>query len=147
MDFFDIHFTGDAPRKDMPDCIFGQICIGLFREKFLSDVTYWPRARYEQQWLDAALSIRTSSHGALITSICEPSSSDFVRWWALYREGSSVVVQEQICFLDELHDPFEPDRVEAFVRPRMTTSEDGQPISEWVTSVAAVEEFARRRAR
>jgi hypothetical protein len=147
MDIFDIYFMDDSSSADMPHCNIGEICIGSFREKFASDTTFWPRSRYEQQWIAAARQIMTAARAAMITSLVEPSSSNFVRWWALYRDGDSIAMQEQLCFLDELHESFDPERVGRYVRQRETISEDGQPISEWFTTVAAVSDFLKRRSR
>jgi hypothetical protein len=147
MNLFDIYFLNDVSGTDMPGYHSGEIRVGTFCENFVVDVSFWPRARYEQQWLSAAALIMTVDRAAMIVSLGEPSSSNFVRWWALYRDGDSVAMQEQICFLDELGTPFDPERVEKYVRPRETASEEGQPISEWYTTVTAISDFLKRRSR
>ncbi|XYH97992.1 hypothetical protein ACMHYB_61345 [Sorangium sp. So ce1128] len=147
MDIFDIYFLDESPGADLPGCQLGEICISSFREKFVSDVTFWPRFKYEQQWIAAAMRIMTGDRVAMITSLNEPSLSNFVRWWALYRDGNSIAIQQQLCFLEELREPFDPEVVDKFVEPRRTISEDGQSISEWYTTVAAISEFLTRRSR
>jgi hypothetical protein len=142
---FYFRFIPDDEGNPPPGCCFGEVCIGSFRERFLSDVTFWRRADYEKQWASAASSILSGDKTGLIVSLPDPSSANFVRWWAMYREGEVVFLQEQICFLDELSEKFDPDMVYKFVRSRETTSEDGQAISEWSTTVSAVRGFLDRQ--
>jgi hypothetical protein len=96
--------------------------------------------------LEAAHRVARGADGVFVTSITDPANSNFLRWWAAYRDGDAVVFQEQICFLAELSEEFNPERPEPALRPRETKSEDGQPRSEWVVDVAALIEFAVRRA-
>lgn len=152
MDEFDIYFLSAENRMPPPDdpevqgCRYGEIRIGSFRERFLSAVTFWSEARYEQQWIEAAKRILTDGKTALMSSVTEPASTNFVRWWAMYRDGETIVVQEQLCFLDKLTEQFDPEAVERFVSPRETISEDGEKISEWTTTVSAMRAFLDRRS-
>jgi hypothetical protein len=142
MDFFEIIFMpageSTAGRRR------GEIRVGSFSERFEADVSFWHESRYKSQWLDAAQRILVSDRAVLVTSISEPSSANFVRWWAMYRESESIVLQEQICFLNELAAPFDPERPEASLREREISSEDGEEISEWQTTTEAVRQFLTR---
>lgn len=142
---FDIRFVQDGEAGPPPGCCFGEIRIESFRELFVSGITFWGREDYERQWTGAASRILTGDRTAMIVSLSDPSSANFVRWWAMYREREVVFIQEQLCFLDELTEKFDPDMVDKFVRPRETTSEDGQAISEWSIAVSAVREFLERQ--
>lgn len=146
IDLLDIYFLNDAPRPSVPGCVFGEIRIGSFCERFASSVLYWSRARYEQQWISAAKHIIHGERAAMITSLEDPACSNFVRWWALYREVDSIVMQEQVYFLDEHPGPFDPELVHQHVINRETVSESGEPVSEWFTSVASIVDFLRRRS-
>ena len=46
---------------------------------------------------------------ALITSVGEPGTANFVFWWPLYADGETVRVQHHVLFLSE-HPEFELDR-------------------------------------
>nr|WP_281255210.1 hypothetical protein [Luteimicrobium subarcticum] len=80
----------------------------------------------------------------LVSSITEPSTSNFVFTWPLYRLANEVAVQNSIVFLDELMSPFDVDHPWRSVRPREVVDEDGNRISEWRVSVAAVQQFVDR---
>jgi contact-dependent growth inhibition (CDI) system CdiI-like immunity protein len=136
---FDIRFVDDegAPEKTR----FGEILIGSFRERFLSDMTFWTEAEYEGQWRDAVSQVVTLDKAALITSITEPSTTNFIRWWAMYRDGETVVFNDQVFFLSEAKEPFAAHATGRFVPERETVSETGQPISEWSTTTAALRAF------
>jgi len=62
----------------------------------------------------------------------------------MYRDRDIIYFQEQIRFLAELSEAFDPDAVEKFVLPRDTISEDGEAISEWSTTVSTVRDFLSR---
>ncbi len=142
MDRFSLEFI-DQDVGELAGCRFGEICIGVFRERFASDLTYWTAEKYERQWLDASSQIMITNKTAFITSITEPSASNFLRWWAMYREDDIIRLQEQLCFLDQLSGRFDPEHVARFVRDRSTFSA-GQKISEWSTTISSVREFVER---
>jgi CdiI N-terminal domain len=144
MNVFDISFVPSADPVD--GASRGEIRIGSFSERFAADLTFWGQARYERQWLEAAGRIVSHESAVFVTSVPDPASANFVRWWAMYREGEAVVLQEQICFLEELAGPFDPDRPERFLRERESVSEDGDEVSEWRTTVGAVRDFLARRS-
>ena len=147
MENFHICFISDAAGDAPPDgCRYGEIRIGPFRERFLSSLAFWDEAKYERQWVAAASHIMTADRAVMITSLTDPATSNFVRWWAMYRDGETIVFQEQICFLDELSEPFDAEAPEKSMRHRQTMSEEGQPISEWSAPVSAVRVFARKGA-
>ena len=141
---FDIRFIPDGTADSPSECRVGEVRIESFCERFVADVTFWRQAEYEKQWLDAALKIVGGDKTALIVSVSEPATANFVRWWAMYRNEHVIFVQEQIRFLDELSELFDPCAVERFVLPRETVSEDGELISEWSTTVSAVRDFIAR---
>lgn len=144
MTTFDIRFI-QAPNDEDPKLAWGEIQIGAFSERFRSDVSYWGTERYERQWLDAVSNLlRGHDRTALLTSLVNPETANFVRFWTLHRVGDAIAVQEQICFMDSLHEPFDPESVERFVPPRETVTEDGHRISEWSTTIASLQAFVDR---
>lgn len=124
----------------------GRVTVGEFEERFPMSLTYWGARQYEGSW---ARSMRVLVEGAddarscLVSSITDPVNSNFVFCWPLYRSGSTVYVQNSIIFLDELEEEFSPDEPWRFVEARSTVDEDGQEISEWQTTIAAVREALR----
>ncbi|AKT43573.1 uncharacterized protein CMC5_078060 [Chondromyces crocatus] len=145
MAFFDIYFLDDFYVAGMEGSYFGEICIGSFREKFALDSLFWSRDRYEQQWIEAARRIMTHDRAVMMASISDPATANFFRWWALYRDRDLIAVQEHYCPLAELDRPFSLDRPEESMQPRSTRSEDGVFISEWFTTVRAMQAFLERR--
>lgn len=144
MSKFNIRFIPNEDVDTRADCCYGELCIESLRERFVVDITFWERADYEKQWLRAALNIVDGDKSALIVSVTNPATSNFVRWWAMYRDQDTIYFQEQIRFLAELSDAFDPYAVEKFVLPRETVSEDGEAISEWSTTVSTVRDFLSR---
>jgi hypothetical protein len=142
---FDIRFLSDEEAPPPDGTAYGQITIGPFRERFQSDLSFWKRPDYERQWRDATSKILTSDRAAMITSMGDPVSANFIRWWPMYRDGEQIIMQEHLLFLDELNTPFDPEAAEKFVHDRRTLSEEGQPISEWTTSREGVRGFLAAR--
>jgi hypothetical protein len=143
---FDIRFTG-ALQYD-PDSRTssrrGQITIGEFTESFSSVLSYWNEASYLQHWCNAiARVVTTGRSSCLITSIADPSESEMLFWWPLYREGDRVYVQNGILLFAELTRPFDPANPYAVIPPRTMLNEEGQRVCEWVVSVCALESFVK----
>lgn len=121
---------------------WGEITIGPFRERFLSPLSYWSAADYERHWRQAAARIvQSPAPSCLITSMRDPAMANFIFWWVMYRAGDTVLVQNQILFLDNLSPPFDPDDPFSSISERRTVSEDGEEISEWSIPIKDVESF------
>lgn len=109
------------------------ITIGGFQERFESSVEFWSESQYELQWAKAVQRLLSgAAKSALITSITDPSSANFLVWWPIYKIGSSVHFQTHVLFLSELDRAFDPENPYQHIPQRATTSDDGEPISEWV---------------
>ncbi len=143
---FDIKFVRARAPLDQPDTQCGLICIGSLEESFISDLTFWSAADYERHWEAAAARILESERTALITSITDPATSNFIRWWPMYRQGDSVIFREQVLFLQGLPEPFDAGHLEKFVEPRGPIGPD-EPISEWLLPLDAIRGFLQRRVR
>lgn len=142
MSVFGIQFLPEAQTSfpSVDGHRYGQLRIGDHVETFLAPMSYWGELEYRRQWRTG---LQRLSNGAastcLVTSITDPKQSNFVRWWALYRDGDMVILQEHIHFLDE--SPFfDAQNPYASVTPHVRTSDDGSTISEW--SVKAANVFA-----
>lgn len=148
---FGITFS-DGPVTDLEPgeiAIRGVITLGVHRERFVADVSYWSKGQYEMQWVTALQAIVSEKdRSALITSMHHPSKANFVEWWPMWRERSEIVFHNQLLPLNQLSVPFDPSYPDQFVGERVSINEDGAKISEWHVKVEAVRNFlARNSAR
>lgn len=126
----------------------GEIRIGDFRERFEVSFEYWSPSDYERQWREALGTLaEEGGASALITSMTNPRSANFLFWWPAYREDEMVFFQNGVLLLDDLTKPFDVSRYDEFVPPRERVTEDGEPISEWWVPIADIREFLARSAR
>ena len=117
-----------------------RIVIGDFSERFSADLSYWSPRQYRQQWkraLDRALGGKPS---ALITSVSNPATMNYLFWWPLYPNAGTIHVQNHVLFISE-HPEFDLSRWTEFVPLRITKNEDGDTVSEWTTSEESVSDF------
>jgi hypothetical protein len=122
----------------------GALKLGDFQEDFLASLSYWNPAAYRSQWQEASERlVEGKDRPALITSMHDPRTANFIVWWPLYRDGDSVHVHNQILFLDELVQPFDESDLYRAVPPRETKTDEGDPISEWTVRLSNIEEFLR----
>ena len=63
------------------------------------------------------------------------------RAWVLYREAGEVFVQDQLFLADDGAGQMALDDAKFVVRPRRAKSDDGQSVSEWNTSIRAIQIF------
>lgn len=140
-------FEWIAPT-DQPEQALGRVEIGDFSEHFRIDTSYWDRVAYETQWKTAVRRLLEGErHSCLIQSMANPAIAKFLFWWPLYRlEDERVAVQNQIVFLEEIGEPFDPREPFRFVRARETLNEEGQPISEWTTTLSELAEYEQHLA-
>jgi hypothetical protein len=135
---------GPAPVGVIPSSeAVGRIKVGSFTETFPMDLCFWSVDEYRVSWERALRELERAeaATSCLIASITDPAVSNFVWCWPLYREGDVVYVQNSIVFLDGLDEPFDPQEPWRYVQPHSSVDEDGNRISEWVTSASAVRRF------
>jgi hypothetical protein len=111
----------------------GEIQIDHFRERFTSDHSFWSMAQYEEHWRQARQVAAAGYPARFITSITNPKQTNFIRTWVCYPMGGEVVFHEQILFLDQLSQLFDPMNPHAEIRSYERETEDGEEISEWRT--------------
>jgi hypothetical protein len=122
----------------------GVITIGDFNERFEALLGFWGKDDYQAHWQDALGRIlRREEISCLITSMADPKTANFITWWPLYREGSAVIVQNHIFFLKDAKGKFDSKNPYTFVQRYRSVNADGQPISQWITSVEDIQEFVR----
>jgi hypothetical protein len=121
----------------------GKIIIGDFTETFMVPLGFWDESDYRHSWRRAfeVLNANLHSTSCLMTSMTDPDNSNFLICWPMYREGEDVYIQNAIIFLDEIEGAFDPEAPWSFVQPRHRIDEDGNKISEWVTTMGSLREF------
>jgi hypothetical protein len=144
---FSIRFMDVPPEYPYDDgttrAARGLIVLGDWREEFLASLGDWTEAEYRQQW---ARSIQTllegNSKAVLIATFSRPTIASHLEWWALYREGENIFVQNQLLFYDQVEGEFDPKHAVEFLRERRTSNEEGLAISEWAVSMNDLRAFA-----
>jgi CdiI N-terminal domain len=123
----------------------GRIIIGDFTETFRVPLGFWGESDYRRSWQLAfeVLKADPSSTSCLMTSMTDPTNSNFLGCWPMYRQGEVVYIQNAIIFLDEIEGPFDPAAPWRYVGPRNQIDEDGNTVSEWATSMDSLKEFFR----
>jgi hypothetical protein len=122
----------------------GRITIGDFTETFVVPLGFWDESDYRRSWRRAfeVLDDAADSTSCLMTSVTDPRESDFIVCWPMYRAGEVVYIQNAMIFLDETGaEDFDPAVPWRFVSPRQETDEDGNKVSEWITSMGSLREF------
>ena len=144
---FSIGFLPDMPsdHENEPDGWYGEIQIGEFSERFISCLSFWSKERYQAQWKDAVTRIvQGEPVSALVTDLSDPTKSNYLFWWPIYRKGKTVIIHNQILFMNQIEGIFNPDNPYQHVGPREILSSDGTLISEWFTTIENLQGFLRR---
>jgi CdiI N-terminal domain len=120
----------------------GELTIGDSTEAFHSSLYHWSTRQYENQWSDAIrVLLGGAPKAALIVEYLSSDVASHLEWWAMYREGEVVYLQNQLLFYRQLTKPFSLDAPFASLRERQTINQEGQSISEWSVSLSEVEQF------
>jgi CdiI N-terminal domain len=130
---------GNDSSSEVP----GRIVIGDFTETFMVPLGFWDESDYRHSWRRAFEVLNENSHSTscLMTSMTDPGNSNFLACWPMYREGEDVYIQNAIIFLDEIKGSFDLNAPWGFIEPRHGIDEDGNKISEWITSMDSLREF------
>ena len=133
MSVFSISLSDKQYSVENDLCASGEITIGDFSEKFHASLSYWTHQDYVRQWLSALNKITTfeNNKGAIISSMYNPISANFICCWVMYRLGGLVYLQNHILFLDDLSTPFDERNIEKSIPDREQVTEEGERISEW----------------
>ncbi|WP_420809079.1 hypothetical protein [Amycolatopsis suaedae] len=75
----------------------------------------------------------------------DPSAVRFMWGWPLYRAGEVVYVHDNLIIPDELSSPFDLERPWQSIPERTVVDEDGNAVSEWVTSMGEIRDFLAGR--
>jgi hypothetical protein len=142
---FLISFVNDnALTEKQDDLKLGKIILGDYEEHFEASLSYWSMEDYLKHWEYALHRIAYQSNkSCLITSMYNPRSSNYLYWWPMYKDGSSVFIQNQILFLKNIKPKFDPNNPYLSVPDRKTMNEEGHEISEWELSIEEILEYLR----
>ena len=102
----------------------GEITVGTFCERFACSSAGVSIEHLEGQWIDALKALIAGS-----PAVALPHDPRFA--WVVYREGKDCYVQQRLSPQGRFDD----------LLPRETVSSEGDRISEWSTSLAAIERF------
>lgn len=117
----------------------GKISLGAHVERFVADLSFWNKDQYARQWASAIDSlIKGGDRSALITSMHDPSRSEFVEWWPMWKDGSDIIFRNQLLFLGNLAEPPDFENPGKHIGARRPKNEDGDQISEWRLPLTAV---------
>ncbi len=139
---FDISFGQNLSQQN--DQAMGKIIIGGFSETFKSDLSYWSQTEYFGHWIHEInkIIIGEVSCTGLITSLTDPGNANFLTWWPLYRlDDRYVAIQNHLLFLNEIESKMDLRNLNRFVPEYEKYSEEGEPVSEWMTSIRDLGEF------
>lgn len=121
-----------------------ELVVGDHKEVFPLITTLWSREAYESQWREA---LRALADGyvdccLLMTDIQPSEDSSGVSYWAMYREGNSVYLQEQFSRQQTALLVGSATKVASHIpaRIRGTLHEQSQ-VSEWVLPIADISQF------
>lgn len=133
-----IHITSSKPKKELGVlAINGTITVGDHTESIYVPLDWWKLEDYEKQWQEGLDRLSHYATSCLVVSIHNPLRRPFIDWWILYKENSKVYVQNHILIAD-MYDvcigsnSFTIETCYNFIPPRVTVSDDGHKISEWI---------------
>ena len=148
---FEITFTDTASYGLVAACCeaTGTIVIGYYEETFSSALDVLCKRDYLAQWRQAAQRlVEGFSSSAIITSLADRGGAVIGMWWPLYAcENGLIAVQNRLILRDVVGTGFSVASCYDNVGPHNTTTEDGEPISEWTTTFDDLVAFATRVER
>lgn len=131
-------------RVESKEPALGRIRIGEFSESFDLNCSLWSCGDYRQSWATELerLLLGSRSVAVLWTWRCPAPMVGIQRAWSCFKDGHRVIIQERL-FVPDAHDADLDGDGELIDRPREKVNEYGNPISQWVTTVDAIEAFLR----
>lgn len=120
----------------------GEIEIDGYTESFFASTEYWSRNEYISSWKKSLKrGLREGDHAVLVTSMRDPEASNFIFYWVIFIEGEQAYIQNRILFLEEMSEPFDPEKISSYVSRRTEFNEDGLEISQWKTDMTSIVDF------
>lgn len=115
-----------------------KIVIDDFWEPLQLPLSYWELKDYKRSWLASIEEgLHSKNHAALAVSMYDPEQTNFIFVWVMYFQDDIVLLQNKVLFLEE-HPSFTIEKINDFITPRLTHTEDGHKISEWCTDLNSI---------
>lgn len=127
----------------------GELILGDHRERFLSDLSRLTIAEYQAQWRAGIQRMVDGAHFSAFWSSFPPDADSQGFAWVLHRVRDEVYVQERLVFGQPSGGVPEWSSVspwQGLERPREVCTADGEQVSEWRVTLAALREFVARGA-
>jgi hypothetical protein len=115
----------------------GTVTFGDLSESFHVGLERWSEGDYLTQWREGvARIVRGEAVSCLVTWVpARDHPSEPLSWFALYRDGGRVFLQEHVIPGDQIDAEFDPKDPYRLVLPREVARKGATRPSEWVTSV------------
>lgn len=139
---FAIRFMRTSLSTPKRRLAIGRIVLDDHWETFEASLSFWTKADYMNQWFDGlARILNGTSRSALITSMKDPNIANFIVWWPMWRVGDTVILHNQLLFMDQLAEPFNIHNPYIHVAERRSTDDAGRSIAEWRVPMHQIESF------
>jgi hypothetical protein len=126
----------------------GRITLGEFSEEFVAPLVYWAEVDYRGQWREAAERILNGSERSCFVAAMRESPLDgAIFLWPAYRDGEAIYFQHKLLLPELVKGNFNTSNPYAQVDGRRTSSEEGEPFSEWQVSVGDIARFLHAGSR
>ena len=106
---FGIYFDGtiENPEISGEELHTGRIVLGRHEETVQGAAERWSADDYRRQWLEAIDVLEQSGRSALINSVAGTDSNDVIWWWPMYKFDQTVLVHNQMLFLNQLESGYQ----------------------------------------
>jgi hypothetical protein len=128
----------------------GRIVVDDYEETFSAALDVMSKRDYMAQWVAGIKRIlRGHETSAIVTSYADRGGEILGMWYSLYRQADTAVVliHNHLMLRDVVGGNFAVARYFEFVPPYESVNEDGERISEWLTSVSDLTECHTRLQR
>ncbi len=127
-----------------------EVVLGEHRETFPLITTLWTIQDYQRQWhgaIEAMVKHQVTS-GMLVTDVQPHQNSAGITYWAMFREGERVYVQERLMrFAPPAELLLIPKEAEKVIPPRIQGSdEEHKQVSEWLVLMSDLVKFLEKIA-
>jgi hypothetical protein len=143
MSKFNIEICDEKPKKIAGRlCCYGKITIGSYVESFIMSLGSWDVHEYKKQWHEGLERIKKNNISCLVTDISEAKNNLRVNFWALYKIGDNIFVQNQILGGEILEErkvglpDYSARTCYSYVQPRRTENMYGHKVDEWHLKVS-----------
>jgi hypothetical protein len=133
-----------AASRESISPVWGEITLGEYIESFPLMTSLLSASEYEDQWAAAvrAIAQQRVNRAMLVTDIQPPSESSGISYFALFRDGARVFVQQRFMRPSPSVDVRLPEAVEATIPPRFQERDGEQmEVSEWCVPIDDLREF------